>query len=370
MLPSSIAMQAGQKAARRMANRDTPFIYDEWYVAALAEEVGRSLLARTILGRRLVLYRTADGTPVALADRCAHRSFPLSAGTLDGDTIVCGYHGFRYDQNGDWIEVPSQPRCPRRIGVRSYRLVEVGPLIWIWMGDVANATPGTLPIQDWMRTWSVQSGYLHLPGNYVSLHENLLDLTHLSYIHGKSFGTPDYARAPYSVEIQDQSFAVTRRVVPTKLPPIWARSTGLGDSATAARIARSEYVTPGFHLTSTCFYETTLPPDARPEYHANAAHFPTPETARSTHYFVLDGRDFALDDPTIGPFVHERLFVAFQEDVTALSLLETVLEDKDSDFYEISVASDAPGVAMRRHLLARAMAEANGASAAEIGAAK
>lgn len=356
-LPSPTTIQAGRKAASRMADRGTPFIENEWYVAALTEEIGRSLTARTILGQRIVFYRKEDGAPVAMADRCAHRSYPLSAGTLSGDTIVCGYHGFRYDALGNWIEVPSQPKCPRNIGVRAYPLIEQGPLVWIWMGDAAAMDAAKLPLQEWITSsaWSVKSGYLHLPGNYVSLHENLLDLTHLSYIHAKSFGTPDYARAPYTVDIQGQSFAVTRRVIPTKLPPIWAKSTKLGDSETAARIARSEYISPGLHLTSTTFYETTLPPDQRQEYHARAAHFPTPETHRSTHYFVVDGRDFGLADETIGPFMHAQLMVAFREDVDALGRLEEVLADGGDDFYEISVASDAPAVAMRRHL--RALSE-------------
>jgi phenylpropionate dioxygenase-like ring-hydroxylating dioxygenase large terminal subunit len=367
MVPTKNAIQAGQQAASRMADRNTSFIYNEWYVAAQSSELGHALLARTILGKRIVMYRTEDGTPIALADRCAHRSFPLSAGTLEGDTIVCGYHGFRYNTAGDWVEVPAQPRCPKGIGVRSYKLIESGKLIWVWMGEAAEATPDTLPMQDWMQTWKVQTGYLHLPGNYVSLHENLLDLTHLSYIHAKSFGTPDYARAPFTVDIQGTSFSVTRRVIPTTLPPIWAKSTGLGTSPTSARIARSEYVSPGYHLTSTDFYETTLPEDTRPEFHANAAHFPTPETNESTHYFILDGRDFALDDPSIGDFMHQQLLSVFKEDVAALSILETVLREPDPDAYEISVASDAPAVAMRRHLKSRAMAE-QAATAAKLAA--
>lgn len=367
-LPSAAAIEAGQKAGRRMANRHTPFVHNAWYVAAIGEELGRSLLQRTLLGRRVVMFRKQDGTPVAMADRCAHRSYPLSSGTLDGDTIICGYHGFRYDSAGTWIEVPSQPRCPRNIGVRSYALIERGPLIWIWMGNAADADPARLPPQDWMCSpqWSVRSGYLHLPGNYVSLHENLLDLTHLSYIHAKSFGTPDYARAPYTVEIEGDSFAVTRRVIPTKLPPIWAKSTGLGDSPTAARIARSAYISPGLHLTSTTFYETTLPEAGRPEFHANAAHLVTPETHGSTHYFVVDGRDFAQHDEAVGDFIHQQLLVAFREDVEALGRLEAVLAQHDDEFYEISVASDAPAVALRRHLKALAEAEAAGGDAVQL----
>ena len=69
------------------------FLRNYWYVAAYAHEIDRNLLARTILGDKIVLYRTEDGAPIALADRCCHRQAPLSTGTLIGDTVQCGYHG-------------------------------------------------------------------------------------------------------------------------------------------------------------------------------------------------------------------------------------------------------------------------------------
>lgn len=81
-------------------------------MAALADEITRTPLARRLLGLPVMLYRRLDGTPVALEDRCAHRSFALSRGTLHGDTVVCGYHGACYDSTGQCIQVPSQARVP------------------------------------------------------------------------------------------------------------------------------------------------------------------------------------------------------------------------------------------------------------------
>jgi phenylpropionate dioxygenase-like ring-hydroxylating dioxygenase large terminal subunit len=89
-----------RKAEERLANRSTPFVFDCWYVAGFAWEFDRSLRARTLLGRPLVLFRSENGQPRALSDRCIHRSYPLSRSRLDGDTIVCGYHGLRYDARG------------------------------------------------------------------------------------------------------------------------------------------------------------------------------------------------------------------------------------------------------------------------------
>ncbi|MGB1091569.1 MAG: Rieske 2Fe-2S domain-containing protein, partial [Oceanobacter sp.] len=131
-------------AGQRMANHKTPFIFNEWYIAALSHEVSRELMSRTILGKSLVFYRKQDGTPVALSNRCGHRSFPLAKSTLDGDDIICGYHGMRYNEHGDVTEIPSQASCAG-ISIRNYPLVQRGPVIWIWMGDADKADPEKIP---------------------------------------------------------------------------------------------------------------------------------------------------------------------------------------------------------------------------------
>jgi phenylpropionate dioxygenase-like ring-hydroxylating dioxygenase large terminal subunit len=356
--PAPMALRGVRKVAASMADRDTPFVANEWYVAAFADEIGRTLTQRTLLDKRVVLFRTSDGRAVALDDRCAHRSFPLSAGRLDGDTLVCGYHGFRYDAQGDCIEVPSQATCPKGIGVHAYPLAERGPLLWIWPGDAALADESKIPGQRWMTSpdWVCSKGYFHLQGNYVSLHENLLDLTHLSFVHAQSFGTPDYARAPFETRFEEGRYAIERKVIPTTLPPVWAEPTGL-KGPTAARIATSEFLSPGLHNVSVTFYDSALPEAGRREFRIRTAHIPTPEASGSTHYFIVHGRDFAQGDDGVTRFMHEQLFKAFEEDVAALQRLEEVLSNADAASYEMSVASDVPAVTMRKYLKRRAEAE-------------
>ena len=358
-LPAVIA--AAQNASQRLADRHTPFVMNDWYVAAFGEEIKDQLLARTLLGRRLVFYRTSAGRVVALEDRCPHRSMPLSAGTLNNDTIVCGYHGLRFNSEGDCIEVPSQTNCPHNMGIRAYRTFERGAVVWIWMGEESQADLNKLPAQEWMESpeWERSQGYLSLQASYVRLHENLLDLTHLSFLHAKSFGTPDYAKAAFETEIGDGQFALLRNVVPTTLPPVWAIPTGLTGTGQAARIVRSEFRSLGLHEVSVTFYDCLLPEEARVHFRIRTAHMPTPETATTTHYFIVHGRDFALDDPDTTRFMHDQLFVAFQEDVDGLALQELALaHTPPEDLYEFSVAADAPAVAMRRHVLMRQQKEA------------
>ncbi|GGC01397.1 (2Fe-2S)-binding protein [Novosphingobium endophyticum] len=360
-LPKAEVVRAARRASSGMADRDTPFIFDEWYVAAFSDDVGRALLPRKLLGKNVLLYRTAGGEVVALDDRCAHRSYPLSDGTLEGDTVVCGYHGFRYDAKGDCIEVPAMAKCPRSIGVKRYALVERGPLLWVWMGNAEAADPALIPDTSYHTSpeWACSKEYLHLPGNYVSLHENLLDLTHLSYIHAKSFGSPEYARAPYTTELGYGRFTVRREVIPTVLPPVWADPMGLTGVTTAARIAVSAFESPGLHRVTTSFYDSAVPEGERVVGTICTSHIPTPETRTSTHYHIVHGRNFALDDTVATQVMHDRLFTAFREDVDALTKVEVVLEETaPEDFYEISVPTDGPSVAMRRYLLQRADAEA------------
>ncbi|WP_053179604.1 aromatic ring-hydroxylating dioxygenase subunit alpha [Pseudomonas kilonensis] len=360
-LPPPNVIANSRKAMAVLAHRDTPFIFNEWYVAAFGSEVTRQLLSRTLLGKRVVLYRSESGQAVALEDRCAHRSYPLSRGHLEGDVLVCGYHGFRYDTQGELINVPSQHNCPRGIGVREYPLFEQGPLLWIWLGDPALLGTRQPPRLDWieMPDWECSSGYFHHPGNYVSMHENLMDLTHLSFLHASTIGTPDYASAPYELDLKEGHYKLMRNVVPTTLSPVWGKTTGLDGVNTAARIATSEFLSPALHQVSVTFYDSALALDNRPEFHIRTAHILTPQTQGALHYFIVHGRDFALDDKAIGEFMHEQLFAAFNEDVEGLGALEAVIQEADEDSYEISVASDAPAIAMRRYLKKRADAEAD-----------
>ncbi|EJL27317.1 ring-hydroxylating dioxygenase, large terminal subunit [Caulobacter sp. AP07] len=345
-------IDASQRAQKRLAGRDTPFVTNCWYVAGFSWEFSRALRARTILGRPLVLYRTAADRPVALSDRCVHRSYPLSASTLDGDTIVCGYHGLRYDADGQCVEAPALQTCPRGVGVRSYPVREQGPLVWIWMGEAP--ADEALPIGDWVSdpAWPASQQSYHLPASYIALHENLLDLTHLSFLHANSFGTPDFASAPYEVDLESTPgrFVLTRSVMPTRLPPVWAEPTGL-TGRDAARITTSEFLAPSAHVVSARFYGLDVPEQERADTRIMTAHLVTPETAASTHYFIHHARNFAQADPGVTQFMNDQLAVAFTEDVVGLTKVEQMIAaTPDGDFYEISLNSDRAGLAMRRWL--------------------
>lgn len=357
--PVPAVMNAARNAMNRLAGRETPLIENEWYVAAFGTEIGRTLFKRTLLGKRVVFYRTERGSVVALEDRCPHRSFPLSSGSLDGDTVVCGYHGLRFNEQGDCIEAPALAQCPKNVGVRTYPVVETGPVIWIWMGAPERADPARICARDWMgdSNWEGGSGYFHMKANYVNLHENLLDTSHLSYMHAKTIGTPDYVKAPTQTEMSEGRFALIRTLYPTVLPPALGKLTGLEGVTTAARIVRNEFHSPSFYQVTMRLYDGALDPAQRTEYQIRIAHMPTPETQTTTHYFFYGARDFVRGNSTVTQAMLKNFMIAFEEDVVGLELQEDMQRDAGPGLYELSLPSDALGTAMRRYIKDRADTE-------------
>src|SRR5579871_1818892 len=96
------------------------FVRNSWYIAAEAGEVGRQPVGRILLNEPVVMYRTADGTPVALEDRCPHRRAPLHRGQVMEDALQCGYHGFAFAQDGACVRAPGEDHPPLGARVRSY----------------------------------------------------------------------------------------------------------------------------------------------------------------------------------------------------------------------------------------------------------
>jgi phenylpropionate dioxygenase-like ring-hydroxylating dioxygenase large terminal subunit len=348
-------VKLARATARHLANERTPLIRNCWYVAAFSHDVEEGkLFARRLLDVNVVLYRDANGDVKALRDRCAHRSFPLSKGRLENGTVICGYHGFRYDGQGTCIQVPSQAdRCPAGISVQSYPVVEMRPHIWIWMGDEALADASTIPATAWMREsplWAAGHGYIHAKANYVHLHENLLDLSHLTFLHPQTFGTPDYAKAPYTIEIAEPRFIVRRTVSPTRLPPFYAKPTGM-EGVDAARIVESTFISPALSFSEVVLRNLSVPQGERRDFHVRTAQIITPESQGSLHYQFTVVRDFALDDPAITPFLLTGVRAVFNEDVDALEIIASLKEQEDDvDFHEASAPSDRAGVAMRKYL--------------------
>jgi len=360
------------EAANPIADEMTPIVRNAWYVACFSGELATgALFARKIAGLRVVLFRDSQNRPVALLDQCPHRSYPLSKSKLDGDDIICGYHGLRFGKDGRCLDVPMQDRVPRSLCVRRFATVEESPLIWIWTGDPALAETTPTPGRDWFLDrggWAKAEAYLHVRASYVHLHENLLDLSHLTFLHSRTFGTPDYARAPTETEVTDDSIIVRRAVLPTRLPPIYAVPLNM-EGKDAARIVTSSYVAPGLSISAVVLQDLTLPPNERQDHHIRTAQLLTPEDQTSLHYHYIVARDFAMERTEMDGFILNNITAAFHEDVDALEAITQGRLDSDRSFLvEHSVRTDQAGVAVKRLLKRLALREADGNTVASSSA--
>ncbi|MEY4537447.1 MAG: hypothetical protein RL171_1598, partial [Pseudomonadota bacterium] len=206
-------------------NAKTPtFPLNAWYAAAYDVELGRKLMARTVCNQKIVMYRKLDGTVAALEDACWHRLMPLSLGHLDGDEVTCGYHGLVYNAQGRCTHMPSQETLNPSACVRSFPVVEKHRFAWIWPGDPAKADPALVPDMHWNddAEWAGDGKMIRVNCDYRLVVDNLMDLTHETFVHGSSIGQRAVAEAPFVATHGDRTATVTRWMENIDAPPFWA----------------------------------------------------------------------------------------------------------------------------------------------------
>jgi len=225
------------------------FLQNQWYVAANAEELTDKPLGRIICGEPVVLYRKQDGALAALRDRCPHRKLPLSLGTVIGDAIQCGYHGVRLNADGVCTAIPSQAGAiPPGFGVPAYPVVEQHALIFVWIGEAARADRRLLP--DWRINtapgWATVFGYQHVRANYQLVLDNLLDLTHLPFVHGAVLGGDGYAENALTVAIDGDRVALRRPMPNVAQSPLIVLTGKYAGQGKVDRAQSSEFQPPGY----------------------------------------------------------------------------------------------------------------------------
>lgn len=330
------------------------FLKNHWYVAAMAREIGRGLLQRWVTGEPLVLYRTGDGRPVALEDRCPHRRFALSKGKLIGDVIQCGYHGLEFDCTGACVSVPGQDNIPPRLRARAYPAIEKHTWVWVWMGDPAKADEALIPDFHWNDEpgWAPVGDRLHWDANYRLLVDNLMDLTHETYVHAATIGNAAVAETPLAYKVEGRVVKVERLMKDCPAPPLFRKVRGF-----TGNIDRWQYIR--FEPPSNIWIDAGGVPAGTNDmdqalrwYVMNAI---TPETERTTHYFWSVSRCFAQDDPGISALIKDQVDKTFEEDRDILETQQRLIESDDPHRPLMSVNCDAGGAAARK-LISEALA--------------
>jgi phenylpropionate dioxygenase-like ring-hydroxylating dioxygenase large terminal subunit len=273
---------------------------DQWYAVAWDSEVDRKPFARTICGVPILVYRKLDRSLVALRDACPHRLFPLSLGIKEDDSIRCKYHGMLFGPDGRALQMPlKNDAVNASICVQSYPVAEKHRFVWIWVGDVAKADPALIP-DLWPCSadgWTFDGGYYHVKAQYLLCLDNLMDLSHETYVHQGSIGQHEIMEAPLNTRVEGDRVFVERWMPGIEAPPFWRET--LGKEGPVDRWQICEFIPP----TSVIIDVGVALADAGAtiEKHDQGVRgfvidVFTPETDKSTHYFWGMARDFDTSD--------------------------------------------------------------------------
>ena len=333
-------MSMASRRARQMPIAIAP--REAWYPLASSSDVG-GLSAVDALGTAIALYRTSDGTAIALEDCCAHRPYPLSHGQLLGDIVRCGLCGFEYAPTGECVRVPTQERVPVGAAVRAFPVREDHGVTWVWFGEPGRARLHRIPDVQWLvsEPWVTVGGHQHVAANYLLLHESLADVTKIPVL------APEMAPAaleatppPLDVVVTETTVSLSRQYPPTVLPGWQADALGVH--------AEREYV----HMQEGHFHSPAVWVDHwdvsndQERHRMRFTHLMTPVDARTTRLSWYVSRDFATGDDRTS----ERLLGMFQAYYrrlgTALEHTQRLL-DREPRRREVSVSADAAALRVR-----------------------
>ncbi|MHA6195795.1 Rieske 2Fe-2S domain-containing protein [Pseudomonas wadenswilerensis] len=295
------------------------FALNQWYVAGFAWELQDKPLGRTLLGKPLVLFRGADGKVAALEDRCCHRSLPLSSGTLEARGLRCGYHGLLFDAAGRCLEVPGQDKVPNKAKVQAYPLQERDRILWIWFGTAAQPEPDCEPPAYEVHSsgeYVFDGGVYHYDAPYQLIHDNLLDLSHLGYVHLRTIGgnASVHMNAQMRVESDDASVRVVRHMPGSQPPPTYTAAYPFRDKVD--RWQEIEFRVSHLRIWTGAVDAGTdaLDDPARGGFHMRGFHGVTPETETTSHYFWTMATNPKSNVEAIKATVVEQTALTFDED--------------------------------------------------------
>jgi vanillate O-demethylase monooxygenase subunit len=304
------------------------FPREAWYVAGRSEDFGRALRPLRLFGADIVFFRREDGTAVALEDACPHRKLPLSKGALRGDLVVCGYHGLTFDGTGACVAAPTQEDAvPKRARVERYPLLERYGFVWIWPGDPARADPEALldiPHFDdpaWGRT---RRGALDIACNYLWIVDNLLDPSHVAWVHVTSFAGGGTDNVALDIDEGEDRVIVYRWIRDRPAPPYYRPFLPFAERCD--RKQHYECRVPSTAINMSVYAPAgsggaghAVPPGAFVNVSYN---FMTPVDEGHSLYFWFQHRNARPDDTAMSERMFEGATMAFNEDKAVLEAVQ------------------------------------------------
>ena len=344
------------------------FLRNAWYVAAWADELKEKPIPRRICDEPVVLFRDTADRVVALEDRCCHRAAPLSRGEIVASGIQCGYHGLTFDGTGKCVAIPGQSRIPDDARVRAYPTVEKDLFVWIWMGEAARADASMIvdfPYHNDGVHWPNKHDCYPIKGNYMLMVDNLMDLTHLGYLHARTVGgNPSvHVDAEMKTVRTPTGLKFTRWMRNSVPPPTYVKAAGF--EGRVDRWQEFEWVAPSSILqwTGAADVGTGAYEGKRDGgFQFRLFHGLTPETETSCFYFWSCMNGYRQNEPETTEQLYREIAPTFVEDkdmVEAQQARMTELSEKGL----VDIASDANRMTMRR-MIERLIAAENGVPAA------
>lgn len=341
-----------------------PFLRNCWYVGAWLHEVqGEAILARQLLSKRVIFFRSSSGAVSALEDRCSHRFAPLSIGRHTGDGVRCMYHGLVFDGKGICVEEPGVKGVSKGSDIRSYPVSEKDGFIWIWMGDPAMADTVLIPnctYQSQPSVWDWEPRYRYFNADYRLILDNLLDFSHLTFVHENTLGgSAKIANIVPKTEIYDKGVRITRWYLDEeKIAPYLRGFETFEGRVDRWNIYDLEIKGNIFNMDSGSAPAGSGAPDGHfvPEamlFHATQ--IVTPETKKSSHFFWSYAHNFNLGDPEFTTMLTNRIAEGFEEDKDVIEA-QQVIVDENPDLPFAYIHFDR-GMAAGRKALAKALEE-------------
>jgi phenylpropionate dioxygenase-like ring-hydroxylating dioxygenase large terminal subunit len=334
-----------------------------WYVAATCDEVTDSPLGRRLLGKDVVLWRGASGRITAFQNRCAHRAFPLSHSRVDGDRLICGYHGCTYDTDGKCVHIPSQPQVPTGMRVPVFPVLEEPPFIWIWLGQPAAAAGIQPPRTPWINdpAWTTFGSSWQVSANYMMVHEHYLDFSYAPVIHTRDLPPGlDSMPAFNDVEVTETTVSYTRIMPDLPLADWHVNATGLDRALLYKHSESGTFVSPAMHRQYW-----NIETSNGEVYTTTRTHGITPETETSTHVFMQSSRNYRTDRDEVTAGLRSFLDGVAQRDV---SILERASSHSGYDGWRGGVEFQADAAALRaRRIVGVMLAKEAGRSAIRPG---
>jgi nitrite reductase/ring-hydroxylating ferredoxin subunit len=162
---------------------------DGWYLLCESASVAcGEVVPLRYFGRDLVLYRTEGGRAVVADAYCPHMGAHLGyGGVVEGEGIRCPFHRWRYDTDGQCVDVPyAKDRRPPKVCISTWPMREHSGLIMTWCSETRRAPSWEPPVRPEFGTpgWV---GY-ETAGWTIRMHtqelaENIPDMAHFNYVH-------------------------------------------------------------------------------------------------------------------------------------------------------------------------------------------